>query len=251
MTDKTLNKQLIYTKIPKIMSLVGVIGKDRNNTTQNYKFRGIDDMYNALNEHLAKEGVFATSTVVDMKREERPSKNGGVLLYSILTMQFEFFAEDGSSVKSTTIGEAMDSGDKSMNKAMSTAYKYALMQIFCIPTEDEKDTEYQTHQVVKTTPPNAPGQTKTSTPTNTATPATKYAEQKIVTFHLQDKNIGTAICNDCGSHMFFSEGVSKTTNKKWTNLRCEGDKTHVAWYPKVEQATNWSELSEPTVISEE
>ena len=28
-----------------------------------------------------------------------------------------------------------------MNKAMSTAYKYALMQIFCIPTEDDKDTE--------------------------------------------------------------------------------------------------------------
>jgi hypothetical protein len=31
---------------------------------------------------------------------------------------------------------------------MSTAYKYALMQIFCIPTIEEKDTEYQTHEVV-------------------------------------------------------------------------------------------------------
>lgn len=147
----TENRQLIYTKIPKIMSLVGVIGKDRNNTMQGYKFRGIDDMYNALNEHLASENVFATSKVIDVKREERQSNKGGTLLYSILTMEFEFFAEDGSSVKSTTIGEAMDSGDKSINKAMSTAYKYALMQIFCIPTEDEKDTEYQSHEVVKIT----------------------------------------------------------------------------------------------------
>lgn len=74
-------------------------------------------------------------------------------MYSILTMKFTFFAEDGSSVSSTTIGEAMDTGDKSMNKAMSTAYKYALMQIFCIPTEEDKDTENQTHEIApKNTP---------------------------------------------------------------------------------------------------
>jgi hypothetical protein len=62
-------------------------------------------------------------------------------------MKFTAYAEDGSFVESITIGEAMDSGDKSMNKAMSTAYKYAFMQIFCIPTEEDKDTENQTHEV--------------------------------------------------------------------------------------------------------
>jgi hypothetical protein len=45
------------------------------------------------------------------------------------------------------IGEAMDSADKASNKAMSTALKYTLMQMFLIPTKDEKDTEYQTHEV--------------------------------------------------------------------------------------------------------
>jgi len=35
---------------------------------------------------------------------------------------------------------------------MSVAYKYALMQIFCIPTEEEKDTEYQTHEIVEKKP---------------------------------------------------------------------------------------------------
>ncbi len=138
---------LIYEKIPKIMGLVGVVGKDKTNTMQGYKFRGIDDMYNALNQHLTVEKVFITSKILDVKREERTSKQGGALIYSILTMEFQFFAEDGSSVTSITIGEAMDSGDKSMNKAMSTAYKYALMQIFCIPTEEDKDTENQTHEV--------------------------------------------------------------------------------------------------------
>jgi len=135
------------------MSLVGVVWKDRKNEQQGYKFRGIDDMYNALNKHLSDEGVFCTSEVLKDEREERLTKNGWLLMYSILTMKFTFFAEDGSSVSSTTIGEAMDTGDKSMNKAMSTAYKYALMQIFCIPTEEDKDTENQTHEIApKNTP---------------------------------------------------------------------------------------------------
>ena len=134
-------ENLIYKKIPVIMWKIGVIGKDRINKIQNYQFRWIDDMYNALNQHLTEEKVFFTSEILSTEREERESKNGGTLIYSVITMKFTAYAEDWSNVSSTTVGEAMDSGDKSMNKAMSTAYKYALMQIFCIPTEDDKDTE--------------------------------------------------------------------------------------------------------------
>lgn len=134
-------ENLIYKKIPVIMWKIGVIGKDRTNKIQNYQFRWIDDMYNALNQHLTEEKVFFTSEILSTEREERESKNGGTLIYSVITMKFTAYAEDWSNVSSTTVGEAMDSWDKSMNKAMSTAYKYALMQIFCIPTEDDKDTE--------------------------------------------------------------------------------------------------------------
>lgn len=104
-------------------------------------------MYNALNAHLSEAKVFFTPKVINLVREERKNAKGTILIYSVLTVEFTAYAEDGSSVTTVTVGEAMDSGDKSMNKAMSTAYKYALMQIFCIPTEEEKDTEYQTHEV--------------------------------------------------------------------------------------------------------
>jgi len=59
---------------------------------------------------------------------------------------------DGSSVESIMIGEAMDSGDKSANKAMSTALKYALMQAFLIPTEELKDSDNNTYEVKKKEP---------------------------------------------------------------------------------------------------
>jgi len=138
---------LIYKAINEIMKSVPSISKYRKNEQQGYNFRGIDDIYNALNEHLAMNGVFVTSEVLSHQREERETQRGGILIYSILHVKFTFYATDGSFIQSTMIGEGMDSGDKSSNKAMSTAYKYAFMQLFCIPTEDSKDSEIDSHEV--------------------------------------------------------------------------------------------------------
>jgi hypothetical protein len=133
---------LIYSLIPKIMSEVEPIAKNRANTQQHYKFRGIDDMYEALQSILAKHGVFYTPQVEDMRREERPTREGaGTLAFSILTIGYTFYAPDGSHVYCRMVGEGMDPGDKASNKAMSTALKYCLMEIFCIPTAEPKDSE--------------------------------------------------------------------------------------------------------------
>ena len=51
-------------------------------------------------------------------------------------IKYIFYAEDGTSVEAITIGEGMDSGDKATNKSMAIAMKYALFQVFCIPTEE-------------------------------------------------------------------------------------------------------------------
>jgi len=96
---------------------------------------------------MSKHGLFVVPTVQDTKLRERETRNGGVLFYTTLTVLFRFYAEDGSHIEAVTIGEAMDSGDKSANKAMSAAMKYAMMQVFCIPTQDDKDSENQTHDV--------------------------------------------------------------------------------------------------------
>jgi hypothetical protein len=145
---KEIMSQLIYTLIPKIMQEIGYISKDRrNNQGQGYDFRGIDDCLNALSAPLAKNGVFFAPEVLSDQREERQSKSGGNLIYTILRVKFRFYAGDGSHIEVTTVGEAMDSGDKSANKAMSAALKYALFHVFCIPTEDGSDTENESHEV--------------------------------------------------------------------------------------------------------
>ena len=42
--------------------------------------------------------------------------------------------------------------EKSVNKAMTAAFKYALFQTFCIPTEGSDDADSESHEVVPDEP---------------------------------------------------------------------------------------------------
>lgn len=132
-----------------VMSDIDAISKSRTNEQQRFKFRGIDDIYNELHKVLANHKVFTVPCVIDERTEERTSKSGNNIIYRVIKMQYTFYAEDGSSVCAIVIGEGMDSGDKACNKAMSIAHKYALLQTFCIPTEDEKDPDATTPETSK------------------------------------------------------------------------------------------------------
>lgn len=134
----------IYQSITKIMEEVPSIGKTQRNKTQGFMYRGIDDVMNALQPLLAKNKVFIVPEILEQTREERTTSKGGNLIYSICKIKYKFYAEDGSSVESIIIGEGMDSGDKATNKAMAIAMKYALFQVFCIPTDEMKDPDSET-----------------------------------------------------------------------------------------------------------
>jgi hypothetical protein len=126
---------MIYRAIVAIMRAVEPIAKSQKNTEQKYNFRGIDQVYNAVHPHFAEHGVFSTSTIIKAEHKEGSSKKGTSYVHAILTMQYTFWAEDGSSVSTEVVGEGMDySGDKASNKAMSAADKYAILQLLKIPT---------------------------------------------------------------------------------------------------------------------
>lgn len=150
----------VYTAIARVMAQLAKtgIGKDRRNEQQNYKFRGIDDMYNALAPMLAAEGLMILPRLLSRDVTERTTAKGGVLFYVVVVMEFDFVSSnDGSTHTVRMAGEAMDSGDKATNKAMSAAYKYACMQAFCIPTEGDNDADATTHEVVYRQPATPPG----------------------------------------------------------------------------------------------
>lgn len=121
------------------------IEKSRRNVAQGFAFRGIDDVYGALAPLLAEHGLVILPQVLSRDVTERQTNKGGTLIYTTLRVRYDFVcAEDGSSHAVVVDGEAMDSGDKSTNKAMSAAYKYACLQAFCIPTEGDNDADAST-----------------------------------------------------------------------------------------------------------
>lgn len=137
----------IYQAISGVMGDIGAIAKDKTNTQQGFKYRGIDDVMNALSPVMVKHKMFVVPECIGQTREERLSAAGKTLLYSIVTVRFTFYAEDGTSVQATTIGEGMDSGDKATNKAMAIAFKYACFQAFCIPTIEMLDPDGESHEL--------------------------------------------------------------------------------------------------------
>lgn len=140
----------VYKAIAAVTRALGRegIGKDRKNTGQGYNFRGIDDIYNALNSELAAAQLCIIPRVVARESVERQGKGGGALFYVTVKAEYDVVsAIDGSTHTAVAYGEAMDSGDKATSKAMSAAYKYMAMQLFCIPTEGDNDADATTHEV--------------------------------------------------------------------------------------------------------
>ena len=126
------------------LSKVG-ISKSRQNQSQGYKFRGIDEVYGALAPLLPKHGLIVVPRILTRECVERTSKSGTAQFYVTVSAEFDFIAvADGSTLTARTYGEAQDSGDKATNKAMSAAYKYAAFQTFCIPTEGDNDADAHT-----------------------------------------------------------------------------------------------------------
>jgi ERF superfamily len=146
---------MVYQAIGKVSAIMSQhgISKGRSNQQQGYKFRGIDDVLNALSAALVSAGLVILPRCTERVVIERQTAKGGAIFNVTCHVEFDLVStEDGSKHTVATYGEAMDSADKATNKAMSAAYKYLALLVFCIPTEASPDTDadYNTHEVAPT-----------------------------------------------------------------------------------------------------
>lgn len=138
----------ILERMVAVMNDVGVIGKERTNTFDRYQFRGIDDVYNALQPVLVKHGVVIIPKLLEMERHDFTTTKGTPQQLVVVRVSYLFTAvSDGSSVEVIAPGEGADRGDKAVNKAMSSAYKNAMFQALCIPTDEKKDSESESPEL--------------------------------------------------------------------------------------------------------
>lgn len=206
----------IYEAISNVMKDVGFVGKNDSNDFDHYKYRGIDAVMNALNPAMTKHKVFVAPTVLDAIREERAGKNGTQMMYTILTVKYTFYTDDGSSVESVVVGEAMDRSDKSTNKAMSAAFKYACFQTFCLPTEEMLDTEAESPEIGQATQPKRTTKTTKKSDFNGMNPPEKSDEEK-------NAEMAASVDKD-----LIPEAGKTITSEQLAKLQTEMDRTGVA-----------------------
>lgn len=153
----------IYSLIPKVMAEIGSIGKDRKNEQQGYKFRGIEDFYNAAHPAFVNHGIFCVPQVLEHESQDRLKTDGSgkISVRVVAKVSHKFFAHDGSFVDVITVGEGIDQSDKATNKAMSAAMKYALIELFMVPTKDVEDSDRSGEELGhKTRPVSSEGKPK-------------------------------------------------------------------------------------------
>lgn len=138
----------VYKAICKVSGDLGKVGINKVRDGAGYKFRGIDDVYQAINPFLYEHGLCILPRMVNRTCSERMSSNNKIIFVVTVEAEFDFVScVDGSKHTVRTYGEAMDLSDKATNKAMSAAYKYACFQTFAIPLFGEPDSEKETIEV--------------------------------------------------------------------------------------------------------
>lgn len=141
---------LIYGAINAISADLASSGvaKTRVNAAEDYTYRSIDDVMDALAPLLARHRLCVLPTVLERLVTERSDDQQHLLINVALKVAFSLTSvEDGSSHTIIVYGEALDAGDKATAKAMSAAYKAAMVQAFCIPVGRGEDADRTSHRL--------------------------------------------------------------------------------------------------------
>lgn len=123
-------------RIAAVMGDMQGIGKNQTNSAQGWKFRGIEDITLVMRPLLAKHGIVCLPDHREAEvRDVTTAKGGHAQEARICT---RWTVTDGrTELVAITWGQAIDTGDKALNKAMTASFKYLLLQVFCVSDADD------------------------------------------------------------------------------------------------------------------
>jgi hypothetical protein len=126
------------------------LGKNQENKHQNFKFRGIDDLYGILQPALAHGKVILSPDLASFDRKEYVKADGKYQFFTTTTVDYHFESlVDGSTRTYRYAGEAADTGDKSLSKALTMAFKSFCFHVFQIPLNGNDDADKHTPDEVE------------------------------------------------------------------------------------------------------
>ena len=134
----------VYRAINSISAAMSRDGipKAHMNLQDQYSYRSIDDVLGRLAPLLAKHRLCVLPRVLKRECTDRLGEFQTVLTSVHVLIAYDLISSrDGSRHTIRASGEALDSSDKATAKAVSAAYKSAMLQTFCVPVSCGEDTE--------------------------------------------------------------------------------------------------------------
>lgn len=138
-------KPTIVEVINSVMAEVQAVGKGERNNEQGYNFRGIDAVINAVGPVFRRHGVVAVPMLENATYRDVQTSRGKPSRECTVQVRYRFTGPAGDYLDAVVPGESMDFGDKGTAKAMSVAYRIALLQLLTIPTH-EPDADAQSYE---------------------------------------------------------------------------------------------------------
>lgn len=135
----------IFQALSLVMNGVRAVGKTKKNKSQGYAFRGIDDLMNAAGPEFRKHGIVVLTCVKEKEYDQVPVGKS-MWVQCRLTVVYTFACGPDLDQQATVevCSEALDNSDKATTKAYSYALRTALSQVLCVPTEEDRDPDYET-----------------------------------------------------------------------------------------------------------
>lgn len=102
-----------------------------------FNFRGVDTVVNVFGPVTLKHGINILPSKVEATYGEKSTKNGGKMRECSVLVTWTIMGPMGDTLTLQTMGEALDTADKSTTKAQSVALRTLLLSFGLTPTHDK------------------------------------------------------------------------------------------------------------------
>lgn len=137
-----MSSKNVAAKLIAAWGHIGSIPKNGKNQSFNYAFVREEDAADALRNAFMKVGLACISSVKDLKMSTYKTAKGTDMNHAIITMDFTLTDKDtGETETFTMVGEASDTADKAVYKAITGCTKYAYVKLAMSGAEDNENED--------------------------------------------------------------------------------------------------------------
>lgn len=209
MTEKNVTQALAA-----VMAEVRGVGKDgfHDAPGAKFKFRGVDAVVNAVGPALRNHHVIVVPQLLDVTRRDVSTSGGKASRETCVTVKYVFTGPDGSTLEAVVPGEAMDSADKGTAKAMSVAFRIALLQALCLPTDDaDPDSHHYEREAPQQRPAQPPQQRSNAAEPSAAEAARADLRAKVKAANIDGKALADKFLQQYGEELSTCTDATRIT----------------------------------------